>query len=269
MNRKFSQEEEVRLKALARGPLGTELIKFPLKFATSILIGDGFEAKPAENISNGTGTLLIIDGEPIAVTCYHVVNDYRVRKKERDTVLFQIGNLILDPLNHLIAEDKELDLAIICLKGISNQEVLFPGEPCGNFFNPTNWPPLEPEDGNPVSFAGYPGILREKLGGNELSFNGFTGGCIFVTSTNERHFTIQLERQFWITKSEEGKNPTELFEFGGMSGGPVFIERTLPSGFHQFDLIGIIQEFSPTFDLLFATHARHISDLLIHRKGKM
>lgn len=257
MKREFTPEEEKELKKLAMGPLGKELADFPLRFSTSILIGDGYEKKPADNLVNGTATLLELKNRRYAITCSHVLKEFKSRKELRDLVLFQIGNLIIDPMNFLVFDNPQMDLAAIDLTEIDSSFVISPGNPKAQFFVPKSWPPKNVKHENAVLLGGLPGSFRKHFPTNEILFQTFSVGGAFVASLSETQFAVQFERENWVSHPKV-IDPRQVYELGGISGGPVFIERREKSGLTSFELIGIIKEFSPSFDLLFAAHASQI-----------
>ena len=102
-------------KKLAAGPLGQQLGKFPLLFASSVLFGQRPSMGRASKISSGSVSLVDFGQGPLAVTCEHVIAGYREMKEVYGDVVFQIGDAILDPLEQLIDENARLDLATIQL----------------------------------------------------------------------------------------------------------------------------------------------------------
>src|SRR5262249_21120154 len=112
----LTPEEIKKAKKLTSNQLGQQLAMFPLRFAASVLIGekDGRRIYTSR-VNNGTVTLIDFGNGPIAVTCFHVIDEYRKRQLGNKNTSFQIGSLKLDPLRSLIDENAELDLATIDL----------------------------------------------------------------------------------------------------------------------------------------------------------
>ena len=68
-----------------------------------------------------------------------------------------------------------------------------------------------------------------------------------MASVKEDHSVCQFEREYWVeTMNRHNHNGMDLHDLGGLSGGPVFIHREL-----FWELVGIIYEFSPEFDLMY------------------
>lgn len=66
-----------------------------------------------------------------------------------------------------------------------------------------------------------------------------------VTSVNPDRLSCVFERELWV-KNFGSKEGMELNALSGLSGGPAFIHRGL-----HFDFVGVIYQFSPTWDILF------------------
>jgi hypothetical protein len=241
--RQFTPAEIERGRELAAGPLGQELTRYSLRFAQPILIANrpapGVEAR----LNNGTATLVDLGSGPMAVTCSHVLEGYRNRKHDDASVEFQIGNLKIDPLAHLIDENPALDVATISLVGrnLTNMSVR-DGVP--EFHVPVRWPPAPVAQGDLVTIAGYPGVWRQPPVGRSLEYDTMSVGGTEVSSASEDRFICQFERDYWIQSF--GFAGRDLRQLGGMSGGPVFVLRHL-----HWEFAGIIYQSSEEFDLLY------------------
>jgi len=100
--RPLMDEEEA--KALAAGPLGENLSKFPLLFAKTVFFGPRPSPERTADINSGTVTLADLGEGPLAITCQHVISCYRQRFDVDDGIIFQIGHVSLDPLAQLVGE---------------------------------------------------------------------------------------------------------------------------------------------------------------------
>lgn len=248
----LTPEQIKRAKKLASDPLGQQLAKFPLRFASSVLIGQKNRRRIyTPEVNNGTVTLIDFGNGPIAITCSHVIDEYRKRQQSNENTSFQIGCLELDPLRSLIDQNAELDLATIDLNNLDLSKIHNGGEFGSCLFAPSAWPPDDVAEGDFVAFGGFPGALRKRSSDLEFIFPSHSSVCP-VASVNDDHFVIQFRSGYWVGLS--GYAVTEdlevLHELGGLSGGPVFIHRGL-----YFELVGIIQEFSQALDLTYARKA--------------
>ena len=106
----FDSERVKRAKELAAGPLGKEMAKFPLRFAKAVFFGEKPSKDNQIKVNNGTITLINLGGRLIGVTCFHVIDAYR-QMNEDDSCIFQIGNIEFEPLERIIDQSPEMDLA--------------------------------------------------------------------------------------------------------------------------------------------------------------
>jgi len=251
-----------KAKKISSGPLGQEMAKFPLRFAKAAFFGERPSKSKASKVNHGTVTLLELKEKPIAITCSHVLDEYR--KISRDTeVVFQIGNLDFNPLERIIDEYSELDLVSIDLKGLDLNELKGAEDINSSLFAPTSWPPGKMKAGDFVAFGGYPGTWRQSVSWNELIFDSYSSGACPVASVQENYFVCQFERDYWVeTMNAHGHNGMDLHNLGGLSGGPVFILREL-----FWEIVGIIYEFSSAFDLMYVRMLQVINEegMIIHR----
>ena len=253
----MDRDEERRIedaKKLAAGPLGQEVSKFPLRFAKPLFFGDQPTKDKPSNVNNGTVTLVDFGKGPIGITCAHVLSDYRGKLRDKGAALFQIGNLKLDPLEQLVAEDKELDLATVALTKDQADIITGDGEIGAYFFKPDLWPTPLLEKDSFVAFGGFPGKWRERISDDELVFNTFSVGSCQVASVSLDHFVCQFEREYWV-KSLDLQNREDINDLGGLSGGPAFILKQL-----HWEFVGVIYEFSPEFDLIYLRPSNLIAE---------
>src|SRR5208282_1937150 len=234
-----------KAKELAAGPLGVQLSRIPLLFAKAVILGARPSRKGNSRINTGTITFLDLGKKPIAITCAHVLSKYRRMLEENPNVIFQVGDLVLDPLAQLIAVDAHLDLASIELTREQVNAIEADGEIGSCVLEPPYWPSPILKPGDFVAFGGFPGSLRKRPAHDEVVFGSWSSGAASVTTVYENGFSCQFERQYWVC-AFGARDQMELKDLGGMSGGPAFIQRGL-----HFDLVGIIREFSPSFDILF------------------
>ena len=239
---------------LMRGPLGEAMSKFPLRFAKAILFGDRPTRHGQAKVWSATASLLDLGRGPVAVTCHHVVKEYRTRAEQGSGYLFQIGNCRLDPLQQLISDDEKLDLAVIALTAAQAGEVTDEGEIGSSFFQPASWPPTPIRDGEYVSFGGFPGEWRTAVSIDSIKFSSYSSGASRVTVVRDGYFVCQFEREYWVS-SFQHRDAADLRRLGGLSGGPAFALRGL-----HYDFVGVVYEFSEDYELLYFRHAGVIGE---------
>ncbi len=114
----------------------------------------------------------------------------------------------------------------------------------------TLWPPLPPDVGKGIVFAGFPGGERELVGPRDMSFAVFPGLGV-ATTVSDRQISCQFDRNY-VVETQGFRTPPENYEIGGMSGGPLF--RVEDRGDLQvWRLAGVIKEGSPSLDIMFAS----------------
>lgn len=240
-------------KKLVASPAGIEFEKYPLKFATPAYFGVRPQPGAPVSVNSGSASLLRLNGQLFALTCWHVLEGYRQRLAEGPCI-FQLGNCELDPLAQLKAQDKGLDYALIGVTDAQIREIAQPGGPFdGTFFcDPAQWPPGKVNDGDSVAFGGFPGELRQAVSFDKLSFGGYSSGASRVTSARDDYIVCQFEPEHWVSHGLEPEPST----IRGMSGGPVFAIRHSDAGIMTYDFVGHITEFHEDFRLLYVRLAR-------------
>ncbi len=219
--------------------------KFPMRFAKAALIG----GRPAPNkpvkVFNGTVTLVQLPVGPVAITCEHVVRAALAAHVQDPNSLFQIGDVVIDLKHQLIDLSEYRDIATI---RIEERQIagLLAGEEIGTaLFAPVTWPPPRPTEHDYVAFGGFPGALREVTSFQDVVFGTWSSGASKVHSSSERQFATQLERDRWEC-AYGNQTHLALADFGGMSGGPVFVMRDL-----YWDLVGVVKEYHEAYDAVF------------------
>ena len=250
-NNNWTPQKIAEAKKLTSGPLGKTIAKFPLRFAMSILIGNPLDSSLTPDVNSGTATLVDLGRGPMVITCKHVLDQYRARLNLDLGTRFQVGNLQFDPLPHIIAEGRRVDLVTIDLKGLKISDLLGEEEIGRTFFQPHTWPPKPLMEGEFVSFGGFPGLWREQVRRREFEFSAFTAATSKVGFFSNNYFVIQLEREYWI-KIFNYDDRADLHRLDGLSGAPVFSERRMREFLTTFELVGVAYQFSEEFDLLYA-----------------
>jgi hypothetical protein len=244
--------EEAR--RLAKGPLGDAMSSFPLRFAKAVFFGYGPGLQHQAKMRSATVSLLDLGHGPLAVTCHHVMEEYRAQVDNGQSRLFQIGNCRLDPLPQLILNDASRDVAVIALTAAQARLITGDGEIGSSFFEPATWPPEPVREGEFVAFGGFPGGWRSSDGVDTMTFSSFSHGASRVTVVRDTYFVSQFEREYWVNSFRTPDAP-DLRRFGGLSGGPAFVLRGL-----HYDFVGLMYESSEDYDLLYFRHASVIDE---------
>lgn len=239
-------------KKLAAGPLGEMLAKFPLLFAHVTFFGPRPSKIHPSEIRSGTISIVDLGAGPFAVTCEHVIAAYCNMKETHDNLVFQISNIEIDPLEQLIDKNARLDLATIHLSKEQLVSITSGEGISSSVFMPKSWPPDAIKDGDFVSFGGFPGSLRSIVSFDEYIFESWSCGGSKVSSVSEGQFVSAFEREKWV-KSFGAEHHLTLDALGGLSGGPVFINRGLYSEF-----VGIVSQYHENYDAMFFSSASNL-----------
>ena len=230
-------------KVAMAGPLGRELAGFPIRFAEPIYFGEPPSAGQTGYLKNGTATIIDLGHGTLAITCSHVLAEYRERLALSPDTTFQIGNLKVDPLARIQSEDIDVDLAVLNLDGCDLEQMCQRKVVESGVFRPPHWPPRAVEPGDFITVGGFPGAWRNRVGRAGIVYDSFSLVTTPVTAVHLDHFICQFEREYWVGSHEDRRDIREL---GGMSGGPAFIHRDL-----YFEWVGVVYEFSSDFDLMY------------------
>ena len=225
-----------------------QFARFAARFSTTI----GFVPRQGdatiERLNSATISLLRLSGKPWGVTNYHVIDALRERTK-LEPMVCQLGNAQVDVLERLHSESAKYDLAVVDLSGVdpSNFRDKDSDLPC-QFHEPRQWPPVRPNIGQFVAFVGFAASKRIHLGKNHFEFGAVCSGASEVISVQEDVITCQFNIDKCVVSFDrDGKG---LEDVAGMSGGPVFIQRTSPGGVDILDFSGVIFEHHSEWDTL-------------------
>ena len=236
-------------QAMVAGDLGLEMSKYPLRFACATYFGVPPKEGDELLVNNGTVSLLRLQGQPVVLTCSHVLQGYRERLAAEPTCLFQVGNCAFDPMAQLLREDKKLDYALIGLSESQAAEVVdTPGDFKRHFLEAQPWPPEKVTEDDFIAFGGYPADLRRATSFKALSFGSFSSGASKVAVSRDDYLVTHFDREYWVQHKLEPE--PELIR--GLSGGPAFVLRkSAETGILRYEFIGHVYEFSEDFELLY------------------
>ncbi len=250
MNSPITKKEAIEL---VKGPLGDAVLKSVAKFAAPVF-WESPRKKESSPITNGTMFLADYGRGCFAVTANHVYQGYLEDKAEfpkttcwigpeafeaggKDAIPFDLEERLIDRL-----EDPD-----IATFKVAESEA----DAIGTSIT-TLWPPILPEIGQAVVFAGSPGNERLEVGPRELSFAVFPA-LMIATSVSERQISCQFEREY-LVQAPGFQEPRPHYETGGMSGGPLFtvVER---NGIWRWHLGAVIKEGNASLDIVTAAPA--------------
>lgn len=198
---------------------------------------------------NGTVCFLQTSKRLIAVTAWHVFDEYRTAKAQQSDIRCQFGATTTEPEKRLIAESEYLDLVTFDMSAVVT------AASGGLPHAPLIWPTSEVSSGEVLLYGGYPGSLRvEHELTADLPFQWFAGAPISVTPENIK---LYIDRENFH-QPLRGTSITNV-ELGGMSGGPVF--RLVPAPpIERLELVGFIYEYQPSLSLVFARPSHYITE---------
>jgi hypothetical protein len=169
-----------------------------------------------------------------------------------------IVELKLDLYNwkdRVIDQNSELDLATIRLAEVEAPMInpFSDIDIAKSICRPKTWPPRPVNVGNWVVMGGFPGVLRLWKQPNDYSFGSFNGGPLQVSDISATGMIVfSLDREYWVVEGEFGPN---FGEFGGASGGPVFLYKDRQMD--PFDLVGVICQYASS-DVLLVRHVNSV-----------
>lgn len=232
-------------KELAGGPFGA----VTLRNAGSYVVPISWPAS-VDNVGmhlrNGTAFFVRTPQMVFAVTAAHVVRSFIQHKRQvPDAVCGLIDSETpIDLERDLIAMGRHFDIATF---QVSERTIAKLGkQPM------TAWPPRTPQVGKGVVYAGFPGMVRERIAPREFSF-GLVSGATVADSVSETRIITVVNQGDLQDPLGHGLPPSD-FEFGGMSGGPMI--AVIETGLISWALAGVITDGGSLLGgTLFATPA--------------
>ncbi len=241
-------------KELIAGLFGEAALKAAAGYVSPIFWA--VENNEGREFVPSNGTIFFVDAGQgaFAVTADHVYQGYLDAKAEYPRVDCGIGPqsfdtppaapLPFDPLARLIDRSQDPDIATFQMTGDELKQL--------RTTIITVWPPVVPEVGQSIAFAGFPGHERLLVGARELSFAPYPGLTV-VTSVNERHISCRFEREY-LVPAPGFRLPAPNYDTAGISGAPLLtvVER---NGLQRWALGGVVSEGNPNLEILLAARA--------------
>ena len=241
-------------KELIAGPLGDAALKAVAGYVSPIFWA--VEDEEGREFVPNNGTIFFVDAAQgaFAVTANHVYQGYLDAKAAYPRVDCGIGSqsfdappsapLPFDPEARLIDRSQDLDIATFRMKAEELMQL--------RTTSITVWPPVIPEVGKAIAFAGFPGHERLHVGPRELSFAVYPGLAV-ATSVNERHISCKLDREF-LVPAPGFDLPAPNYDMSGISGAPLLtvVER---NGLQHWALGGVVSEGNANFEIFLAARA--------------
>lgn len=194
--------------------ISQETMKWCLNYVTPAYIADPPSQQNAGIYKNGTCSFIDTGMRMFAVTNWHVVEEFREQKLKKNDVIFQLGPIVYDIEERIIAEDKGRDLAIMEIGPDELKEMGKQASSCHA------WPPERICKDERVVFAGYPGIFRETRQKSTAAFESVLRYEL-VKSASSEQFIIAFDMADLI-ELVGSREKSELTDFGGFSGTAVF-----------------------------------------------
>ena len=216
----------------------------------SILIG--CSRRPCTQANSATGVFVLVNEHHYLLTASHVIDGFANKLAKDPPAHFQVGNLVVNPLNRLVFQDSKRDLAVIA---IDNREV---ADIVHIPYRPVDvWPPAMPNAEAFVQLTGFAAANRinhepDRIESFSLHMTGH------VMPANDGVFFVRIERDGIATDEVHLAVPPGE-SLGGMSGGPVmlFFAEPLP-------LVGIISAMSELMDSI---RVSALTDLHLPHRG--
>ena len=244
-------------KELVSGPLGEAALKAVAGYVSPIFWV--VQNEDGEDIVPNNGTMFFVDAGQgaFAVTANHVYQGYLdalsahrlaecvILPKSFDGPARQ--PLPFDPETRLIDRSPDPDIATFRMTAEELERL--------GTTTITAWPPVIPEEGKGILFAGFPGHERMLTAPFELSFAVYPGLAV-ATSVTEWQISCQFEQEYAV-QTQGFQLPPPHYGTDGMSGAPLLtvVER---NELQHWALGGVIYEGSPNLDILFAARADYI-----------
>jgi hypothetical protein len=205
-----------------------------------------------KSLSGGTCFILRFDQGLIGVTADHVIAAFEEDKRENVDTRCLLRTVPFDLLGAVLARDADLDIATFAV----TEDDLAGSKAVELDCRATNWPPPVPNQGDPVSFGGFPGDIAKESQHFNVTFGAFVS-LTMIQDVTQRDIiaTYEPARDSRILAAPE--LPELGANLSGCSGGPVLVHYER-NGLHRWFPVGMMVEgpkdqgtgISAEFDIL-------------------
>ena len=160
-----------------------------------------------------SGVLIEFRRGAVIATSWHVLEEFRRLRATGETVALVCGNLPI-PAPRTVYRDETADIAFIQVPAQHHGGIgAVPYRPG------TAWPPVRVVAEDAVLLCGFPKRFRHD--GTEI-LHGDLNLLLSVSTVADDHFKLQVD---WpsLVQAGRAKLPLGQTDFGGVSGGPVFL----------------------------------------------
>lgn len=231
------EEEQVRIVALGRA-VADDL----RRYVVQLLIGPSLAVEASGEVNHASGVVASVGDRRLLITADHVVRKYQQRLEQEEHLIFQAGNARFDPVERVVWRSQEEDLAFL---EVSDHDIGMINRIPYRVAAP--WPTPFPAHEKWLCIWGHPVEFRQRPSPAIVDLT-VVGGLMEVTSRGERNLKCVFQRDTLVAVVGDEVPPADT-QFGGMSGGPAFLMH----GEGQqatHELVGIVTDHSPAFDLL-------------------
>lgn len=184
-----------------------------------------------KSLSGGTCFVLRFNHGLIGVTAEHVISAFEV-DKQKYRCLLKTGPF--DLLGAVLHRDEDLDIATFSV----TEDQLAGSQGVALDCRSAGWPPPVPNQGDPVSFCGFPGEIAKQTLHFNVRFSAFLTLCS-IQDVTKRDIIVTYEP----ARDSRVLAETGLPELGpnlsGCSGGPVLVHYER-NGLHRWYPVGMM-----------------------------
>lgn len=186
------------------------------------------------------------DSKIFAITAYHVY-----QKLDEEDLECAISGIAFDMKSNFHDGDNATDIAIFNI----SEALITRVKKVVVEIDTKDWPPVSPQEGRGLFFCGFPGCERIASSDDKsINFGAFV--CFGTVNDNTKNkLTIHLDEKHLVNKTDA---PPDDYDFGGVSGAPVFASYNTESGVQYFVFVGIVSEYYMSCRLFVIAPAKFI-----------
>jgi hypothetical protein len=169
-------------------------------------------------LSGGTCFILRFDKGLIGVTADHVIAAFEDDKRKCVGTRCLLRTVPFDLLGAVLARDADLDIATFAV----TDDDLTGSEAVALDCRSMSWPPPVPNQGDPVSFGGFPGEIASQSLHSNVEFRAFVS-LTMIQNVTQREIIVTYEPARDSRIVAEPKLPELGANLSGCSGGPVLV----------------------------------------------